>query len=129
MTECEELIPLSSAYWPSIIEYSEGMDFKKCARLIGAARDDQLPKVKVNILDRLNSWKMLQWCFRAACFSGLGQPRSRWRENVAALGQVKEFDVQTMTLVLSFLDPNETPKKFYDDPESDYNDDDDSDSD
>ena len=109
MIECDELLPLSCDHWLHIID-AEEMNFKKCARLIGSARGDfLLPKIKTDILNRLERTnnKMLAWCFRVACFSRYGQWRPLWRENVAALGEVTEFDTHTMALVLSFLEDDD----------------------
>lgn len=84
------------------------VSFRECAILFSGAQESHLLSI-LNILSRANHWLLFQ-CFYMACYSASTfKLLPCWRQNVALLGDVTEFDVRAMALVLSF-DVSSGPK-------------------
>jgi hypothetical protein len=61
----------------------------------------------LTILIWLRDW-LLSWCFRTAIVRKIGSGlRPNWRANVAALGEVNDFNAEALALILSFFEPEE----------------------
>lgn len=102
---------------------SKDLNFKQCAYLIGnlvhippSESADSLNKIVSRVLRRLKGNWLFHVCFSTACFRKLNLRfndvysktlRPNWQTNVAVLGEVVYFNLETMELLLSFMDPDE----------------------
>lgn len=118
--ECPDLFPFACKYVEYLIFPKRPLSFRNCAIIFTGAIPDMIP----NILDRLQRFGfwLLYKCFKMACYSP-HQPsiRKNWRQNVEALGEVSEFNVETMALILSF--DSDTDSNGFDTDDSDDSDD------
>lgn len=103
----KELFPYAAKYADDLIHHSRTLDFKKCGIIFSNATEVQLESILLKLLDQPKYW--LYWkSFNIACCNTMtNRLRPTWRENVKALSEMDAFNVETMALILSFLEPSE----------------------
>lgn len=108
-----ELRPFIGKYTQYIVNGIGEMSFKKCAILLDSASDNNALVLLLRELGDCEKHWLLYFCFYIACYRQTERNifkhtiKPNWRTNVAVLGEMVDFNVETVLAVLSFIDPEE----------------------
>ena len=113
--ECAELRPFIGKYTRYIFEgiREMRMSFKQCAILLDSASDNNELERLLRYLEDCDKHWFVYLCFYIACYRQTERNiykhtiRPNWRTNVAILGEMVDFNAETMLVVLSFIEPEE----------------------
>lgn len=114
--ECAELRPFIGKYTRYIFEgiREMRMSFKQCAILLDSASDNNELERLLRYLEDCEKHWLVYLCFFIACYQKTDcikhTIRPNWRTNVAILGEMVDFNAETVLVVLSFIEPEEHVK-------------------